>query len=144
MSGTAALLALRPPSAPEHFPRLSLQVGRPYLHVAAGAIFNKLQRSPRACPTEKEKKQMNRIFGAAAFALALGFAVPVMAASEADCKTRWDKADVSKSGTLEGKAATAYLDAITKSGKKYDLKAVDKLSATEFMAACKNDAFKTI
>ena len=46
-----------------------------------------------------------------------------MAASEADCKARWDKADVSKSGTLEGKAATAYLDAITKSGKKYDMKA---------------------
>jgi len=31
------------------------------------------------------------------------------------------QADVSKSGTLEGKAATAYLDAITKSGKKYDM-----------------------
>ena len=87
---------------------------------------------------------MNRFFGAAAFALALGFAIPTMAASEADCKARWDKADVSKSGTLEGKAATAYLDAITKSGKKYDTKAVDKLSATEFMAACKDDAFKTI
>jgi len=87
---------------------------------------------------------MNRFFGAAAFALALGFAVPAMAASEADCKARWDKADVSKSGTLEGKAATAYLDAITKSGKKYDMKAVDKLSATEFMAACKDDTFKAI
>ena len=67
-----------------------------------------------------------------------------LAASEADCRARWDKADVSRSGTLEGKAATAYLDAITKSGKKYDMKAVDKLSAAEFMAACKDDAFKTI
>ncbi len=87
---------------------------------------------------------MNMFYGATALALVLGFAVPAMAASEADCKARWDKADVSKSGTLEGKAATAYLDAIAKSGKKYDLKAVDKLSATEFMAACKDDAFKTI
>jgi hypothetical protein len=87
---------------------------------------------------------MNKFFGAAAFALALGFAVPAMAASESDCKARWDKADVSKSGILEGKAATVYLDAITKSGKKYDMKAVDKLSATEFMAACKDDTFKTV
>jgi len=87
---------------------------------------------------------MNRFHGAAAFALALGFAVPAMAASETDCKAKWDKADVNKSGTLEGKAATAYLDAITKSGKKYDMKAVDKLSATEFMAACKDDTFKAI
>jgi hypothetical protein len=36
------------------------------------------------------------------------------------------------------------LDAITKSGKKYDIKAVDKLSSTEFLAACKDDAFKTV
>jgi hypothetical protein len=41
-----------------------------------------------------------------------------MAASEPDCKAMWDKADVSKRGTLEGKAATVYLEAITKSGKK--------------------------
>ena len=27
---------------------------------------------------------------------------------------------------------------------KYDMKAVDKLSATEFMAACKDDTFKTV
>lgn len=44
-------------AAPEHFPTLSLQVGRLYLHVAAGAIFNKLQRSPRACPLKKERMQ---------------------------------------------------------------------------------------
>lgn len=87
---------------------------------------------------------MNRFLGATAFALAPGFAGPAMAASEADCKARWDKADVGKSGTLEGKAATAYRDAITKSRKKYDTKAVGKLSATEFMTACKDDAFKTI
>ena len=87
---------------------------------------------------------MNKFFGAAAFALALGLAVPAMAASEADCKARWDKADVNKSGSLEGKEATAYLDAITKSGKKYDMKVAGTLSTAEFMAACKDDAFKTI
>ena len=87
---------------------------------------------------------MNKLFGATAFAIALGFAVPAMAASEADCKARWDKVDVKKTGTLEGSAATAYLDAVTKSGKRYEMKAVDKLSATEFMAACKDDAFKNV
>jgi hypothetical protein len=87
---------------------------------------------------------MNKLLGATAFAIALGLAIPAMAASEADCKVKWDKADVNKSGTLEGKAATVYLDAITKSGTKYETKAVDKLSATEFMAACKDDAFKNI
>ena len=60
MSGTALPLALRPSNAnteycPEHFPTLSLQVDRPYLHVAAGAILSKLQRlapsvSPSAIP----------------------------------------------------------------------------------------------
>ena len=59
--------------APEHFPTLSLEVGRPYLHVAAGAIFKKLQRSPRACPLRKRENAMSRFFGTAAFALALGF-----------------------------------------------------------------------
>jgi hypothetical protein len=107
-------LALRPSNAtrsiaPEHFPTLSLEVGRAYLHVAAGAILKK--RAP-----QKKRKCKEQVFGTAA-----GFAIPTMAASEADCKARWDKADVSKSGTLEGKAATAYLDAITKSGKKHDI-----------------------
>ena len=54
----------------------------------------------------------------------------------------WHKADVNKDGTLEGKEATAYLDAIRKSGKKYEIKIVDQLSSTEFMAACKDDVFK--
>jgi hypothetical protein len=38
--------------------------------------------------------------------------------------------------------ATAYLDAIRKSGKKYKMKTVGQLSSTEFMAACKDDVFK--
>jgi hypothetical protein len=54
----------------------------------------------------------------------------------------WHKADVNNNGTLEGKEATAYLDAIRKNGKKYEMKTVGQLSSTEFMAACKDDAFK--
>jgi hypothetical protein len=71
--------------------------------------------------------------------LGLGIAIPAHAASEIDCMVMWDKADVNKNGTLEGKDAT---DAIRKSGKKYEMKTVGQLSSTEFMAACKDDAFK--
>ena len=49
---------------------------------------------------------------------------------------------VNKNGILKGDDATAYLDAIKKSGKTYELKTVGQLSSTEFMAACKDDAFK--
>ena len=54
----------------------------------------------------------------------------------------WHKADVNKNGILKDDEATAYLDAIKKSGKTYELKTVGQLSSTEFMAACKDDAFK--
>jgi hypothetical protein len=37
---------------------------------------------------------------------------------------------------------TAYLDPKKKSGKVYELKTVGQLSSTEFMTACKDDAFK--
>ena len=80
------------------------------------------------------------IAGVAVFGL--GIAIPAHAASEIDCMVMWHKADVNKSGAFEGKEATAYLDAIRKSGKKYEMKTVDQLSSTEFMAACKDDAFK--
>jgi hypothetical protein len=43
---------------------------------------------------------------------------------------------------LEGNEPTAYLHAIRKSGKKHELKTVDQLSSTEFMAACKNVPLK--
>jgi hypothetical protein len=42
----------------------------------------------------------------------------------------------------QGKEATVYLDAIIQSGKTYDLKAAGELTSAEFMAACKDDAFK--
>ena len=80
---------------------------------------------------------MMRLAIATAALLGLGIAIPAHAASEIDCMVMWHKADVNNSGTLEGKEATAYLDAIRKSGKT-----MGQLSSTEFMAACKDDAFK--
>jgi PPE-repeat protein len=85
---------------------------------------------------------MKKLVIATAAVLGLGIATPTYAASEIDCMVMWNKADVNESGTLEGNAATTYLDAIRKSGKKYDMKTVGQLSSTEFMAACKDDAFK--
>jgi len=77
-------------------------------------------------------------------ALGLGIAMPAHAASEIDCMVMWHKADVNNNGTLEGKEATAYLDAIRKSGKKYEMKTDGQLSSTEFMAACKDDALQDL
>jgi hypothetical protein len=85
---------------------------------------------------------MKKLVIATAAVLGLGIAIPARAASEIDCMVMWNKADVYRNGTLEGKEATAYLDAIKKSGKKYEMKTVGQLSLDEFMAACKDDAFK--
>ena len=65
---------------------------------------------------------MKKLVTATAAVLALGIAIPAHAASEIDCMVMWHKADVNNSGTVEGKEATAYLDAIRKSGKKYEMK----------------------
>ena len=85
---------------------------------------------------------MKKLIIATAAVLGLGNSIPARATSEIDCMIMWHKADVNKNGILDGIEATAYLDAIRKSGKKYDIKIVDQLSSTEFMAACKDDAFK--
>ena len=67
---------------------------------------------------------MRKFVIATAAVLGLGIAIPAHAASEIDCMVMWNKADVHKKGTLECKEATAYLDAIRRSGKKYKLKTV--------------------
>ena len=85
---------------------------------------------------------MKKLIIAMATVSVLGTAVPARAANEIDCMVMWDKADVNKNGTLEGNEATAYLEAIRKSGKTYEMQTVGELSSTEFMAACKADAFK--
>jgi hypothetical protein len=85
---------------------------------------------------------MKKLVIATSAVLGLGIAIPAHASSEIDCMVMWEKADVYKNGTLKGKEATAYLDAIRKSGKKYEMKTVGQLSSAEFMAACEDDAFK--
>ena len=85
---------------------------------------------------------MRKLIIAMATVSVLGTTVPARAASEIDCMVMWDQADVNKNGTLEGKEATAYLDAIRKSVKKYGMKTVDQLSTAEFMAACADDVFE--
>ena len=85
---------------------------------------------------------MKKLVIATAAVLVLGIVVPAQGAKEIDCMVMWDKADVNKNGTLEGDEATAYLEAIRKSSKKYEMKTVGQLSSTEFMAACKDNAFK--
>ena len=51
---------------------------------------------------------MKKLVIATAAVLVLGIAIPAHAAREIDCMVMWEKADVNKNGTLEGKAATAY------------------------------------
>jgi hypothetical protein len=85
---------------------------------------------------------MKKLIIATAAIFGLGIAVPAHAAKEIDCMVMWEKADINKNGILKGDDATAYLDAIKKTGKTYELKTVGQLSSTEFMAACKDDAFK--
>jgi len=85
---------------------------------------------------------MNKLLIATAGVLGLGIAIPAHAASEIDCMVMWHKADINNNGTLEGKEATAYLDAIRKSGKKFEMQTIGQLSSSEFMAACKDGVFK--
>jgi hypothetical protein len=85
---------------------------------------------------------MKKLVMATAAVFGLGIETPTYAASELDCMVMWNKADVNESGTLKGNEATTYLDAIRRSGKKYNMKTVGQLSSTEFMAACKDNAFK--
>jgi hypothetical protein len=66
--------------------------------------------------------------------------IPAHAASEMACMVMWDKADVNKNDTLEGDGATAWMPSERAARSK--LKTVDRLSSTEFMAACKDDVFK--
>ena len=85
---------------------------------------------------------MKKLVMATAAVLGLGIATPTYAASEIDCMVMWNKADANNSGTLEGNEAATYLDAIRKSDKKYDMKTLGQLNSSEFMAACKDDAFR--
>jgi hypothetical protein len=64
---------------------------------------------------------MKMLIIATAAIFGLGIAVPAHAAKEIDCMVMWEKADLNKNGILKGDDATAYLDAIKKSGKTYEV-----------------------
>ena len=83
---------------------------------------------------------MNQLCRATAMAIALGFAAPVMAASETDCKAMWNKADANNSGHISGKKAAFYMDAMEISGRT--TAAADRIATEEFIAACMADVFK--
>ena len=85
---------------------------------------------------------MKKLVMATMAVLMQGIAFPAHAAREIDCMVMWDRADLNRNGILEGQEATAYLDAIRKSIKKYGMKTADQLSAAEFMAACTDDVFR--
>ena len=85
---------------------------------------------------------MKKLVMATIAVMVQGIAIPAHAASEIDCMVMWDKADLNRNGILEGQEATAFLDAIRKSVKKYGMKTVNQLSAAEFMAACTDDVFR--
>lgn len=83
---------------------------------------------------------MNRLCRATAMAVALGFASPATAASEADCRAMWGKVDTNNNGHISGKKAAFYMDAMETSGRT--TAAADRIAAEEFMAACMADVFK--
>ena len=76
---------------------------------------------------------MSKLGGAAAMAVALGFASPATGASEADCKAMWSKADANNSGHISGKEAAIYMDAMQINGRP--TAAADRIAAKEFRAA---------
>ena len=83
---------------------------------------------------------MNKVCGATAMVIALGFAAPAGAASEIDCKVMWSKADPNDSGHISGDRAVIYMEAMMTSGRA--TAAVDRIAVEEFMAACMADVFK--
>lgn len=83
---------------------------------------------------------MNKLCGATAIAIALGFAAPAMAASEAACKAMWSKTDANNSGYISGKEAAIFMSAMIMNGRT--TAAADRITAKEFIAACVADVFR--
>ncbi len=87
---------------------------------------------------------MQKILGATAIALVLGFSLPAFAdTSEADCRAMYSTVDADNNGWIEGDEAKPYLAAMEKAGlKSADANTDGKLNADEFLNACMKDAFK--
>jgi hypothetical protein len=81
---------------------------------------------------------MKTILMAAAVAATFA-ALPVYAASDADCQTMWTKADVNKDGVLTDAEAMRYSAAMRVHERK--MGADGKLDQASFMEACKADVY---
>lgn len=75
----------------------------------------------------------------AALAASLAFSTAAYAASEADCKAMWEKADMNKDGALATTESATYMTAMTGAGVKP--KDAEKITAEEFMAECAKGTF---
>jgi hypothetical protein len=97
---------------------------------------------------------MNKLAAATLMAAGLAVGGSAQAATEAECKAMWDKADTAKTGQLKGAQAQPYLQAMKsapggmatpQTGAGGGTAAGgDVLTMQEFMTACRNDAFKNV
>lgn len=77
----------------------------------------------------------------AAAALSLGLAFPAQAATDAACQKMWSQADRDKNKTVSMNEARIAMAGKTKAAQAADANKDGKLSASEFLAACKSGAF---
>jgi hypothetical protein len=85
-----------------------------------------------------ERKVMKRILAVAVVA-ATCLALPAHAATDAECRDMWSKADVNKDGVLTDAESMRYAAAMRVADKK--LGADGKLDQASFMEACKSDVY---
>ncbi|CAN5410590.1 hypothetical protein BH10PSE7_BH10PSE7_34420 [soil metagenome] len=78
-------------------------------------------------------------FAALAALITLAAAVPAYAASEADCKAMFEKADMNKDSTLAQDEADGFVKAMTGAGTKP--KDATMMSMDEFMSECSKGTF---
>ena len=83
---------------------------------------------------------MKKIFAAAAFATMIA-AAPSFAATDAECTEMWKKADVNSDGNVSGGEAIRYVSFMRVAGMTVATEGT--ITQTEFMNACKADAYKT-
>ena len=88
---------------------------------------------------------MNRFLtgtiAAVAAALSLSVAFPAQSATDAACKQMWSQADRDKNKSVSMSEARVVLGGKTTAAQAADTNKDGKLSAGEFLAACKKGAF---
>ena len=82
---------------------------------------------------------MIKFFATTAAALAISFAAPAMAASNAECEAHWTKLDTTKSGYVMASNAKDHHEMMRKAGRK--MAAADRITDKEFMDSCLADIF---